>query len=90
MTVAQATAPELAKRPLDALDELSKRECQILGLIADGHSNDAIRARLWLSPRTVEAHVRTIFIKLGLLPSRACHRRVLAVRAYLEWSAERG
>ncbi len=63
---------------------LSGRELELLGLIAAGHSNTAISAQLWLSPKTVETHVRSIFTKLGLRETGAVHRRVIAVLMYLE------
>jgi DNA-binding NarL/FixJ family response regulator len=65
------------------LDELTRREREILGLIAEGRSNRAIAERLGLELKTVEGHVRTIFSKLGLEPAAEVHRRVLAVLAYL-------
>lgn len=65
------------------LQGLSERERQVLGLMAEGRSNSAICQRLFLSPRTVEAHVKHIFGKLGLSESPDDHRRVLAVVAHL-------
>jgi serine/threonine-protein kinase len=75
----------LVRRPRRAgpLDELTPREREVLGLIAEGHSNVAIGRQLYLSPRTVEAHVRQIFLKLGLEESADGNRRVLAVLTYL-------
>jgi DNA-binding NarL/FixJ family response regulator len=66
------------------LDELSEREREILALMAEGHSNQAICRRLVISPRTVESHVRTVFLKLDLAESPDNSRRVLAVLAYLQ------
>jgi DNA-binding NarL/FixJ family response regulator len=65
------------------LDELTTRERQILGLMAEGLSNPAIADRLHVELKTIEGHVGIIFSKLGLGPSAEGHRRVLAVLAYL-------
>jgi DNA-binding NarL/FixJ family response regulator/class 3 adenylate cyclase len=65
------------------LDTLTDREREILALMAEGRSNEAICGRLFLSPKTVETHVGSIFSKLGLLPGTDDHRRVLAVLMYL-------
>lgn len=64
------------------LDDLSAREREVLGLMAEGRSNRAISERLVVSPKTVEAHVRQILLKLGLAESPDDHRRVLAVLAH--------
>ena len=56
----------------------------MLALMAEGRSNGAIAAALVVSERAVEKHVGNIFMKLGLAPSDADHRRVLAVLRYLE------
>ncbi len=55
----------------------------MLSLIAEGISNRAIAARLFVTDRTVEAHIKQIFLKLDLAESRDRHRRVLAVLAFL-------
>jgi DNA-binding NarL/FixJ family response regulator len=65
------------------LDELTGREREVLALIAEGRSNQAIADLLVLSPKTVEAHVGRVFAKLGLDESPDYHRRVLAVLAFL-------
>jgi DNA-binding NarL/FixJ family response regulator len=65
------------------LAALTAREREVLGLMAEGHSNQAIRERLFLSPKTVETHVRQIFLKLDLRESPTRHRRVSAVLAFL-------
>jgi DNA-binding NarL/FixJ family response regulator len=67
----------------DPVDELSPREREVLGLMAEGRSNAGICAKLFLSPKTVETHVSSIFNKLRLAQAPDDHRRVLAVLAYL-------
>lgn len=66
------------------LDELTPREREILGLMAEGRSNQGIADRLVLELKTVEGHVRQIFSKLALEPGPDDHRRVLAVLHYLK------
>jgi DNA-binding NarL/FixJ family response regulator len=65
------------------LDELTPREREILGLMAEGRSNQGIAEGLVLDSKTVEGHVTRIFSKLGLEPATEDHRRVLAVLTYL-------
>ena len=66
-----------------ALGALTDREQEVLALMAEGHSNQAIAAKLVLGSKTVETHVSRIFMKLGLEPATETQRRVLAVLAYL-------
>jgi DNA-binding NarL/FixJ family response regulator len=71
------------RRREDPLAELTEREREVLSLLAEGLSNRAIAARLFITERTVEAHVKQIFLKLHLDPKADSHRRVLALLAYL-------
>ena len=71
------------KRRDDPLDELTAREREVLGLMAEGRSNHAIAETLVVTERAVEKHVTSIFSKLELETSPSDHRRVLAVLAYL-------
>jgi DNA-binding NarL/FixJ family response regulator len=70
-------------RSADPLDELTPREREILVLIAEGRSNQGICQALWLSPKTVETHIRSLFGKLGIPIATEDNRRVLAVLTYL-------
>jgi DNA-binding NarL/FixJ family response regulator len=65
------------------LDALTDRELDVLAQLAEGRSNKAIAATLFIAERTVETHTTQIFQKLGLQTSSDTHRRVLAVLAYL-------
>ena len=72
------------RRDPDPLEPLSEREREVLALMAEGRTNGAICRALYLSPRTVETHVRNVFQKLGLPAGGADEdRRVLAVLTYL-------
>jgi DNA-binding NarL/FixJ family response regulator len=74
----------LGRRERDEpLDELTPREREVLGLMAEGRTNRAIAEQMVVSERAVERHVTAIFSKLGLTTSEADHRRVLAVLAFL-------
>lgn len=75
-------------RASSALDPLTPRELEVLGLMAEGWSNGAIAARLFLSERTVETHIGSIFAKLALTDSPDQNRRVQAILAYLEATAD--
>jgi DNA-binding NarL/FixJ family response regulator len=72
------------RRRDDPLAELTPREREVLGLMAEGRSNVAIAERLVVTPRAVEKHVTNIFAKLGLRDAEKDHRRVLAVLRFLE------
>jgi DNA-binding NarL/FixJ family response regulator len=71
------------RRVVDPLAGLTSREREVLGLMAEGRSNQAIAENLVISERAVEKHVTSIFTKLGLPPAVEDHRRVLAVLAFL-------
>jgi DNA-binding NarL/FixJ family response regulator len=72
------------RRKTDPIDSLTTREREILALMAEGRSNQGISQALWLSPKTVETHIRGAFTKLGIREAPADNRRVLAVLAFLE------
>jgi len=71
------------RRVHDPFEELTSREQDVLGLMAEGRSNQAIADALVISGRAVEKHVTSIFSKLNLPPAPEDHRRVLAVLAFL-------
>jgi DNA-binding NarL/FixJ family response regulator len=78
--VAQLVGRHRTRNPIE---ELTGREREVLALMAEGRSNQAICERLFLSPKTVEAHVHSIFTRLDLAVTPDDHRRVLAVLAFL-------
>jgi DNA-binding NarL/FixJ family response regulator len=86
---AEVVGQLLRRRDDSMLARLTEREQDILELMAQGRSNAAICAKLYLSPKTVETHVGSIFSKLGLLPAADDHRRVLAVLSYLRGADQR-
>ena len=67
----------------DPLDDLTRRERDVLALMAEGRSNGGIARRLWVTEGTVEKHVHSVFVKLRLPETEEDHRRVLAVVAFL-------
>jgi DNA-binding NarL/FixJ family response regulator len=71
-------------RERNPLDALTDREREILSFMAQGYSNDSICNQLFISRRTVESHVSSVFAKLGIVESPESSRRVLAVLAYLQ------
>jgi DNA-binding NarL/FixJ family response regulator len=71
------------RRRADPLAELTQREREVLALVAEGMTNSGIAGRLFITERTVEAHIKQIFLKLGMAETRAGNRRVLAVLAFL-------
>ncbi|HJQ06551.1 MAG TPA: response regulator transcription factor [Nocardioides sp.] len=73
----------VAGRQRSGLESLSERELEVLALMAEGLTNTGIAARLVISERTVESHVRRLLMKLDIAESTNEHRRVLAVLAYL-------
>ncbi|TDQ53158.1 LuxR family two component transcriptional regulator [Actinorugispora endophytica] len=73
----------LSRNTDSALDRLSPRESEVLAAMAEGLNNAGIAARMFVTERAVEKHIRSIFTKLGLAPDDHDHRRVLAVLQYL-------
>ncbi len=70
-------------RAVDPLESLTSREREVLGLLAEGHTNAGISAQLFVSERTVEVHVRAVFTKLGISDDDGRNKRVLAVLQYV-------
>ncbi|GAA3978786.1 response regulator transcription factor [Thermobifida alba] len=79
----------LSRNTDNVLDRLSPRETEVLAAMAEGLNNAGIAARLFITERAVEKHIRSIFTKLDLLPDTHDHRRVLAVLQYLRASSGR-
>jgi DNA-binding NarL/FixJ family response regulator len=80
----EVVAQLLSRRQRDEpLAELTPREREVLGLMAEGRSNAAIGGRLFITDKAVSKHINSIFGKLGLPPSEDDNRRVLAVLTYL-------
>ena len=79
----RATGETARKRDVSAVEQLTPRELQIAGLVTDGLTNKEIAAQLFLSPRTIDYHLRKVFTKLGIasrtelilggLPTRSPH-----------------
>jgi len=78
-----------APRQRDPLAELTPREREVLALVAEGRTDRGIAEALWLSPKTVETHVRTIFRKLDLPSAPSENRRVHAVLTFLDLGSRR-
>jgi len=84
-----ALDPKVVQRLVSAdagMDELSEREREVLSLMAEGLTNAGVARRLFLTERTVESHVRNVFLKLDLAAEEDGHRRVLAVLSFLKRS----
>lgn len=80
----EVVAQLLARRRRGPFDDLTPREREVLGLMAEGRSNVGIARELVVSDGAVEKHISSIFAKLGLATSHTEHRRVLAVLQYLQ------
>jgi len=84
-----ALDPKVVQRLVSAdagMNELSEREREVLSLMAEGLTNAGVARRLFLTERTVESHVRNVFLKLDLAAEEDGHRRVLAVLSFLKRS----
>ena len=82
----EVVAQLLARRRRGPFDDLTPREREVLGLMAEGRSNVGIARLLVVSDGAVEKHISSIFVKLGLATTDTEHRRVLAVLQYLQHS----
>jgi DNA-binding NarL/FixJ family response regulator len=80
----EVVAQLFSRQKRGPLEELTPRELEVLGLMAEGRSNAAIAEELTLTVGAVEKHIANILMKLRLPPSDTDHRRVLAVLAYLQ------
>ena len=83
LTPEGAAAHDRVHRAVGRVRRLTPREREVLGLIAEGHSNTAIARILVVTPGAVEKHTQHIFAKLDLAPDEDQHRRVMATLAYL-------
>lgn len=80
----EVVAQLLVRRRPDPLEQLTPRETEAMGLMAEGRSNSAMAAALSVSESAVAKYINSIFTKLGLPPTDNDHRRVLAVLKYLK------
>ena len=83
----EVVAQLLSRNTDNVLDRLSPRETEVLAAMAEGLNNAGIAARLFITERAVEKHIRSIFTKLNLIHDTHEHRRVLAVLQYLRASS---
>lgn len=88
LAVSPSSNKPIGGDPANPLNRLTEREREVLALMAEGRTNQAISNKLYLTPKTVEAHVRSVFTKLGLELTADDHRRVLAVITYLRSLAD--
>jgi DNA-binding NarL/FixJ family response regulator len=84
----EVVAQLLVRRRSDPLDQLTAREKEVLGLMAEGRSNSGVAGALHISESAVAKHVNSIFTKLDIMPADTDHRRVLAVLQYLKVGKE--